>query len=404
MGWSSWSSTWTGRPAANEAYFKAQADVMAARLKSSGFVYINMDSGWDQGFDEHGLPIPNLRKFPDGIAALAAYVHGKGLKFGIYLEPGLRIGVWQANGTIAGTDIHFQDIADITQQGSTQGKGNERAYRIDYSKPGAKEYIQSYVDLLASWGVDYIKMDFVGPGGGNVKADNREDLRQWHIALKKNGRPIWVELSNYLSIENVAVWQATSNGWRIESDIESYNRTGKVMLTRWSKVLDRFKDAPKWASYAGPGGWNDLDSLEIGNGDSDGLTPDERRTVMTLWSISCSPLILGADLTKLDDGDLAILTNPEVLAVDQAGHPATPLTPAGDQQIWRAKNPDGSYAVALFNLGKSDAKISLQWSDLGLTGPASVRDLWAHHDLGKFDLGYEATLATHASQLLQIKP
>jgi len=404
LGWSSWSSTWTGRPQANEAFFKAQADVMADKLKSAGFVYINLDSGWDQGFDEHGLPIANARKFPNGISALADYVHAKGLKLGIYLEPGLRVSIYQANGIILGTNIHFQDIADITQQGSTQGKGNEKTYRIDYSKPGAKEYIQSYADLMASWGVDYIKMDFVGPGGGNVKADNREDLRQWHAALKKNGRPIWVELSNYLSLENVAVWQATSNGWRIENDIEAYNRTGPTKLTTWSKVAVRFKDAPKWAPFAGPGGWNDLDSLEIGNGDADGLTVGERHTMMTLWAISCSPLILGSDLTKLDDGDLAILTNAEVLAVDQAGHAASPLSSYGDQQVWRVKNLDGSYTVALFNLGKDEAQVSVLWSDLGISGSALVRDLWTHQDLGKFDSGYSATLATHACQLLKVSP
>ena len=402
LGWSSWSSTWNGGgEKMNEAYIKAQADVMAARLKSSGFIYINLDDGWGQAFDEHGRLQPNPKKFPDGIAALAAYVHGKGLKLGIYMTPGLRVAAWQANGTVEGTQIHMQDIADVTQAGNTQGKDGN-SYRLDFTKPGAREYTQSYANMLASWGVDYIKMDFVGPGGGNVKADTREEIKEWHDAILKTGRPMWMELSNSLKIENIDSWKASSNGWRIEDDVENYGKDGK--LTRWGKVVVRFKDAPLWASLAGPGGWNDLDSLEIGNGDGDGLTMDERKTVMTLWSISCSPLILGADLTKLDDADLALLTNAEVLAVDQAGHVATPLSQQSQQQVWRVKNPDGSFTVALFNLGNTAAPVSVAWSELGLAAGASVRDLWQRSELGKFDSAYQATLAPHACQLLRVQP
>jgi hypothetical protein len=404
LGWSSWSNTWNAHDKMNEDYIKAQADVMAVKLKSSGYTYINLDDGWSHGFDGHGRLQPDPRKFPNGIAALAAYVHAKGLKLGLYLTPGLRVDAWQGNGTVAGTNISLQSIADPTQTGSTQSKIPGKAYHIDFTKPGAKEYIQSYADLLASWGVDYVKMDFVGPGGGNTKADTREDIRQWQAALKNTGRPIWLELSNKLSIENIDVWKANANGWRIENDVEAYNRSNPSKLTTWAKVSVRFSDAPKWAAFAGPGGWNDLDSLEIGNGNVDGLTPDERQTVMTLWAISCSPLILGSDLTKLDDADLALLTNPEVLAVDQAGSVATPLSQASPQQVWRVKNSDGSFTVALFNLGDAPAQVGVTWTELGFSGPAAVRDLWQHRDLGKFDAGYETTLASHACQLLRVQP
>jgi hypothetical protein len=402
LGWSSWSSTWVGGGAKmNEGYIKAQADVMADKLKSSGFTYINLDDGWMKGFDEHGRLMPNPEKFPNGIAGLAAYVHGKGLKLGIYLTPGLRVEAWQANGTVEGTQIHLQDIADTTHPGNTAGKQGG-SYRIDFTKPGGREFIESYVKLLASWGVDYIKMDFVGPGGGRNKADSREELKEWHDAILKSGRPIWVELSNSLNIGDIETWKAVSNGWRIEGDVEAYGKNGG--LTRWAKVVRRFSDAPKWAAYAGPGGWNDLDSLEIGDGNGDGLTMDERKSVMTLWAISCSPLILGSDLTELDPGDLALLTNPDVLAVDQAGQVATPLSQASPQQVWRVKNPDGSFTVALFNLGDTEAKVSVAWSDLGLSGSASVRDLWQNRDLGKVETGYDTTLAAHACQLLRVQP
>jgi hypothetical protein len=402
LGWSSWSNTWSaGGKKLNEDYIKTQADVMAAKLKFSGYTYINLDDGWPHGFDEHGRLQPDPGKFPDGISGLATYVHSKGLKLGIYLTPGLRAEAWQGNGTVAGTNISLRDIADPAQTGNTQKNSPGKAYHIDFTKPGAKEYIQSYADLLASWGVDYIKMDFVGPGGGNTKADTREDIRQWQAALKKTGRPIWLELSNSLSIANIDVWKASANGWRIEGDVENYGKDRK--LTRWAKVALRFNDAPKWAAFAGPGGWNDLDSVEIGNGDNDGLTLDERQTVMTLWAISCSPIILGADLTKLDDGDLKLLTNPEVLAVQQAGHVATPLDQKSPQQVWRVKNPDGSYTVALFNLDAAPAKLEVKWSDLGLAANASVRDLWARQNLGKLADGYSTTLAPHASQLIQVR-
>jgi alpha-galactosidase len=385
----------------DEEYIKAQADVMATKLKSSGYTYINLDDGWAQGFDEHGRLQSNTSKFPNGIAALAAYVHGKGLKLGIYLTPGLRVAAWQANGTVEGTQIHMQEIADVTKPGNTQGKDGS-AYRLDFSKPGAREYTQSYANMLAAWGVDYIKMDFVGPGGGNRPADTREEIKEWHDAIEKTGHPMWMELSNSLKIGEIDSWKSSSNGWRIEGDVENYGKGGT--LTRWSKVALRFRDAPAWASLAGPGGWNDLDSLEIGNGDADGLTMDERKTVMTLWAVSCSPLILGADLTKLDDGDLALLTNAEVLAVDQAGRVATPLSQQSAQQVWRVKNPDGSFTVALFNLGDAAEMVSVGWSDLGLPAGASVRDLWKHSELGKFESDYQATLGPHACQLLLVRP
>jgi len=403
LGWSSWSNTWSSGGKMNETYVKAQADAMAAKLKASGFTYINLDDGWTQGFDEHGRSLGDRRKFPGGIAALADYVHAKGLKLGVYLTPGLRSEAWQANGTVAGTDIHLQDIADSAVAGNTQSKTPGKSYHLDFTKPGSREYVQSQADLLASWGVDYVKMDFVGPGGGNRKADTRDDIKVWQAALKKTGRPIWLELSNSLSIENIQVWRANTNGWRIEGDVENYGKDGK--LTRWAKVAVRFTDAPKWATFAGPGGWNDLDSIEIGNGDADGITVDERRSVMTLWAISCSPLILGADLTKLDDGDLAILSNPEVLAVDQAGLVATPLSQKSPQQVWRAKNPDGSFTVALFNLGADSAEVEVQWSELGLALPSSVHDMWTHQELPPpFASGYTAMLPSHGCQLLRVQP
>jgi hypothetical protein len=175
-------------------------------------------------------------------------------------------------------------------------------------------------------------------------------------------------------------------------------------LTVWTKIARRFNDAPKWAQYAGPGGWNDLDSLDVGNGSMDGITNDERQSTMTLWAITAAPLYTGDDITQLDSYGVSLLTNDEVIGVDQVGKPATPVSQASNQQVWKVKNADGSYTVALFNLDSTSATVTANWSDLGFSGSAMVRDLWSHKNLGRFSGQFSATLNTHASRLLRVMP
>jgi len=395
MGWSSW-SFFRSKP--TEARIKAEADAMAAKLKIFGYTYINIDSGWSDGFDEYGRAKADPSKFPDGIAALADYVHRKGLKLGVSLSPGMPKSVWDANSPIYGTPYHARDVSVASENGNTLGKAN----RIDYTKPGAAEYVQSCANLATSWGVDFIRMDSVGPGGGKVPADNRPDIQHWYAALKKTGRPVWLELSESLDIRYADFWRKVSNGWSIEAGVEPLGAGHS--LTNWSRVSRRFDNAPKWAAYAGPGGWNDLDSIEIGNGATDGLTPDERRTAMTLWAICCAPLSIGADLTNLDKSDFSILSNPEVIAVDQAGHVALPISQGSAQQVWRALNPDGTIIVALFNLGSSSASVTANWNEVGFRGGATVRDLWSRTESGVLNKGFTAVLNPHASRLLKLTP
>ena len=421
MGWSSWSFL-RGRP--TEEKVKAEVDAMfAAKLPALGYRYINIDSGWSNGFDDHGIPKPNLTAFPSGMAGLAAYLHSRGLRFGLYLTPGIRPNLYDANPVIAGTTTHIQDIADTSLPGSTL----RGTYKIDFAKPAARAYIDSIVRQFARWKVDFVKLDFVGPGGGNLPADNREEVRQWHAAIVRSGRPIWLELSNYLSVDQAPLWRANANGWRIENDIECYScghsndPAIKHNLTEWSRVVDRFSDVREWSPYAKPGGWNDLDSLELGNGDQDGITPAERQSMFIFWAISCAPLYLGSDLTHMDPADLQLISNRDIIAIDQRGIPATPLDiqslrkrgPKGEilRQAWITLYPDGSAILSLFNLGPDTAAIKFDWREVDALRnthfaqhPPKLTDLLTKTVLPPSSEGIDISLESHASRVFRLSP
>ena len=411
MGWSSWSLESTDYPGVNptgsaswltEAHVLQQADVLAAKLKSHGYDYVNIDAGWLGGFDAYGRPLANTTTFPDGIAHIANYVHAKGLKLGSYLAVGLDPKAYGGGNTpifgAAGCttkDIVYPDLRTTN--------GWNSAYKMDFSNPCSQAYINSIADELAGWGVDFLKVDGVSPGsfqgGGNY--DNTTDVAAWSTALKQTGRPIQLTISWALSHNQAPIWKADSNGWRIDTDVECYCST----LATWNNsVKQRWNDVVQWIPDAGPGHWNNLDSLDVGNGAMDGLTDAERQSYTTLWAIEAAPLYSGDDLTKLDSYGLSLLTNDEVIAVDQAGTPAKPVSQASDQQTWYTRNADGSVTVALFNLGGAPAAVTANWSDVGLSGKASVHDLWSHRDLGTSNGSLSATLPAHGSRLLRITP
>jgi hypothetical protein len=415
MGWSSWSFL---RGKVSEETVKVQVDALfAAHLPDYGYRYINLDAGWSEGYDQHGIPRTNLTKFPSGMDGLGQYLHAKGLMFGIYMNPGIDPKLYDANPLIEGTNAHIKDITITTLPGSTH-KG---AYKIDFTKPAARAYVFSIFRQFARWKVDFVKLDFVGPGGGNLPADNREEVRVWHDAILATHRPIWLELSNWMSIDQAPLWRATSNGWRIENDVECYpcgrstDPAIKGNLTIWSKISERFADLRPWISYAKPGGWNDLDSLEIGNGDKDGITPAERQTMFTLWTISCAPLYLGTDLTRMDPADLAIITNRNLIAIDQAGIPASPLDLQQlrnkPQQVWFTKNRDDSATLALFNLSTDSAAIKFDWRELDAlrdthfsSHPPVLTDLVTNQTIPASPEDLNITLEPHASRVFRLNP
>jgi hypothetical protein len=411
MGWSSWSLESTNYPGVNptggaswltEQHVLQQADALATKLEPYGYDYLNIDAGWSNGFDSYGRPIANPATFPDGIAYIANYAHAKGLKLGIYLAVGPAPTAY-GNGATPIYGAPSCTTADIVYPDLRLTNGWNSAYKIDYASPCAQDYIDSIADEFAGWGVDFLKLDGVGPGSnqGGANYDNTSDVAAWSAAIKQSGRPMQFVLSWSLSHTDAAVWQEYSNGWRIDTDVECYCDT----LVTWNNsVKVRWDDVVQWIPDAGPGHWNNLDSLDVGNGTMDGITDAERQSYMTLWAIEGAPLFSGDDLTQLDSYGLSLLTNKEVIAVDQAGDPAKPVSQASDQQVWYARNADGSYTVALFNLGSSTATVTANWNDLGISGSAQVRNLWTHANLGTANGSVSASLPEHGSELLRITP
>ena len=411
MGWTSWDLEATTYPGVDpggigswltEQHVLAQADAMAAKLKQYGYEYIDIDAGWTSSFDAYGRPVANPATFPDGIAYIASHVHQEGLKLGIYLAVGLAPAVYNDGNTpVYGASGCY--TRDIVYPDLRLTNGWNDAYQMNYASPCAQAYVDSVADEFASWGVDFVKLDGVGPGSfqGGSNHDNTPDVAAWSAALKQAGRPMQFMISWALSHNEASTWAQYTNGWRIDTDVDCYCST----LVTWNNsVMERWDDVVQWIPDAGPGHWNNLDSLDVGNGAMDGLTDAERQSYMTLWAIEAAPLYSGDDLTQLDSYGLSLLTNREVIAVDQAGNPASPVSQRTSQQVWYARNSDGSYTVALFNLDSTPASVVANWSDLGITGSASVRDLWSHANLGNVTGSFGATLPAHGSRLLRITP
>lgn len=403
MGWSSYSMqvySANGQWITAEQVI-AQSDAMKEKLQPFGYEYINVDAAWNGGIDEYGRPVPSERLYPNGLQEVIDHVHANGQKFGLYLIPGLSPQAYELDLPIFGAaECSTRDIAaQPLQQADYWNLG----YRMDFSNPCAQAYIDSIADLLASWGVDFLKFDSVTPGSGiqDLSLDARDDVKAWSQALAPHD--IWLELSWALDIRYADYWKEYANGWRVDWDVECY--CANEALTTWDNIARLFPKAAEWWRHGGPGGWNDFDSLNVGNGAMDGLTRDERRTAMTFWAVSAVPIYLGNDLTRLDEFGIDLLTNERVIAVNQAGRPAQPVSIETKQQTWFSLNEDGTFTVALFNLGRTESDVEVRWSDIGLDGDAKVEDVWTGDDLGSSDTGFTAeTVPVHGSRLLKVTP
>jgi hypothetical protein len=411
MGWNSWDSYGT---TVTEAQVKANADAMARDLAPYGWRYVTVDIQWYQptarghdyqpgarlAMDDSGRLLPALNKFPSaargaGFTSLADYVHAKGLKFGIHIMRGIPRQAVVANTPIPGTPYHARDVADTTNG----CRWNPDMWGVDVTKPGGQEYYDAIARLYASWGVDFVKADDMG----DHKFQPSEIAALRH-ALDKTGRPIVLSISpGPAPLAQAAFFAENAQLWRISDDF----------WDSWTLVRKQFDYAVEWAPHVGAGGgWPDADMLPFGRlritdsagrGTPSRLTSDEQRTVMTLWSIFRSPLIMGGDLPTLDDATRALLTNPDVIAVNQSGHTPRQVLDRGDLRVWTSDAPEpGDRYVAVFNLDSLPRHVVLAWPDVGIgAGQRSVRDLWTRTPSGVSD-SLRAELPAHGSALYRV--
>ena len=349
MGWNSWNK-FHGR--VDDAAVRGIADAMASNgMKAAGYLYVNIDDTWEGGRDAAGNIVSN-KKFPD-MKALADYVHSKGLKLGIYSSPG--------PDTCAGYEGSY---------------GHEAQ--------DAKTW--------AAWGIDYLKYDWCSARNLYTDEEMQAVYQKMGDALHASGHPIVYSLCQY-GRADVWAWgpEVGGNLWRTTGDI----RDAWDSMTRIGFAQDEH------AKYASPGHWNDPDMLEIGNG---GMTDTEYRTHMSLWSILAAPLLAGNDLRDMSPSITEILTNKEVIAIDQdpLGRQGHRVSQSGDQQIWTRDLAGGAKAVALFNLGAAPAAMTLKWSEAAITGKPHARDLWAHKDVAIDGPEFSATVPSHGVVLLRV--
>jgi hypothetical protein len=412
MGWNSWDCYGT---TVTEGEVKANAAYMAEHLKQHGWQYVVVDIQWSDpqarshgyrpdaalAMDRYGRLIPAPNRFPSsvegrGFKPLADYVHGLGLRFGIHIMRGIPRRAVKDNLPVFGSKVRAADIAD---PGSVC-PWNTDMYGIDMSRPAARDYYDSILQLYADWGVDYIKADDI------ARPAHREEIAALHAAIQKTGRPMVLSLSpGPAMVKDAAFFQENANMWRISDDF----------WDDWKALRLNFILMSIWSGMARPGAWPDADMLPLGRigiraerGDNrmTRFTRNEQRTVMSLWSIAQSPLMFGGDLPGNDDFTLSLLNNDEVLAVDQQGAHGAAFAEAGDSIVWTA-DAAGSDAkfIAVFNVGdREPIDIPVNWAALHMPETCTLRDLWGHRDFAAVHRGYTFHVPPHGSALYKLTP
>ena len=412
MGWNSWDSYGT---TVTEAEVRANADYMAQRLKQHGWQYVVIDIQWSEpnaqahgyrpgaqlAMDEYGRLVPAVNRFPSsaggrGFRPLADYIHGLGLRFGIHIMRGIPRQAVKANLPVFGSQARAGAIADT----ASICPWNTDMYGVDLSRPGAQDYYDSILKLYADWGVDYIKADDI------ARPAHREEIAALHRAIGKTGRPIVLSLSpGPAMIKDVAFLQENANMWRISDDF----------WDDWKALRLNFILMSIWSGVGRPGAWPDADMLPLGRigiraerGEPrmTRFTRDEQRTLISLWSIAQAPLMFGGDLPSNDDFTLSLISNDEVLAVDQRGAHGGAFAEGGDSVVWTADGPgaDEKY-VAVFNVGEAGPiDVRVAWAALKLPERCVLRDLWAREDIGAIAGGYTFRVEPHGSGIYKIKP
>ncbi|PYV66188.1 MAG: alpha-galactosidase [Acidobacteria bacterium] len=365
MGWNTWNKFACN---VSDELVRGMADAMVkSGMKDAGYQYVVIDDCWQVSRDANGTIVVDSQRFPNGMKAVADYVHSVGLKFGIY-----------------------SDAGTMTCQKRPAGLGHE--YQ------DARTY--------ASWGVDYLKYDWCNTLPGQDARSSYANIRQ---ALDASGRPIVLSICEWGKAQPW-LWgkEVGGNLWRTTDDIQD-RWAGKK---EWSPgnccnngMLDIVDANAELYSHAGPGHWNDPDMLEVGNG---GMTTTEYRSHFSLWALMAAPLIAGNDLRSMTPEIHDILTNKEVIAIDQdpLGRQGRRVWKDGDLEIWSKQLQDGSRAVILLNRGASSHDITMTWEQIGYPAHlgATVRDLWAHKNLGKFAEKYSAAVESHGLVMVTVRP
>jgi len=405
MGWNSWDSFAT---TITEEEAKAETDYIAEHLASHGWQFIVVDIQWYEpnatGFDyrkdakltmdEYGRLLPAPNRFPSaadggGFKALADYIHGRGLKFGIHMMRGIPRQAVAQNTPIRGSSAHAADIADTKSTCPWNGD----MYGVDMTKPGAQEYYNSEFQQFADWGVDFVKIDDLS------RPYHGPEIEAIRKAIDLAGRPMVFSTSpGETPLSEAADISRHANMWRISDDF----------WDNWQSLLHQVALCEKWAPYTGAGHYPDADMLPLGmirQGKSmTRFTHDEQYTLMTLWCIFRSPLIFGGDLRKMDDFTLSLITNDEVLAVDQHSSGNRQLFNVNGQMAWVADVPGSTDKyVGLFNLqDKGNSAESGAPVTLKLAGTCRVRDLWRKEDIGTKTDQFSPMIPWHGAGLYRI--
>jgi alpha-galactosidase len=358
MGWNSWNKFACN---VSEDLIKQAADAMVSSgMKDAGYQYVVIDDCWQVARDAQGNIVPDAKRFPSGMQALADYVHGKGLKFGIY-----------------------SDAGTATCQNRPGGRG--------YEFQDARQY--------AAWGVDYLKYDWCN----HSTQDSQASYSIMRDALKKSGRPIVFSLCEWGSTKPWLWAGDVGNLWRSTGDISDKWDTGKKQDNLGVVQILDLQDGLQ--SYAGPGHWNDPDMLEVGNG---GMNVTEYRAHFSMWCLLAAPLMAGNDIRGMSADIHDILTNKEVIAIDQdpMGREGRRVKRADGLEVWAKQLADGGRAVALLNRTAAEANITVSWTDIGYPDhmAAKVRDLWAKEDLGEKTGSFSASVPSHGVVMVRVEP
>lgn len=419
MGWNSWDCYGAS---VNEEQLLGNADYMAMHLKQYGWEYIVCDIQWYEPqatstqynsfyplcMDEYSRLIPAENRFPSakggaGFKPIADYIHNLGLKFGIHIMRGIPRQAVHAAAPIQGTSKTARDIAHSFSICSW----NTDMYGVNPNADGAQEYYDSLFDLYASWGVDFVKVDdiCITEFKPHDLYSAKGEIEMIRKAIDKCGRPIVLSLSpGPALLEQAEHLSRHANMWRMTGDF----------WDNWPQLYNMFEKCHQWSPYVKEGCWPDCDMLPLGrieiNNRNDGgtgrntcFTKDEQITMMTLWSIFRSPLMLGTELRGLDDWTLSLITNEEVIRVLKHSHGARQIMRTDDTVVWKSKDEDGSIYVAFFNTSFSKTYPSVSYRQLGLNGEYEVRDLWTHEGLGTVTERLGTELNPHGAALLRLR-